>query len=73
MPTSDPNPFMLQGQWPQAATVGGFVPTITTSGTTNIYYGTQLAPPPPEPVREEGPFEWLRGQVDEICELAAAA
>lgn len=51
-----------------------FVPTIQTSGTTNIYYpqvDMGVVSPTPEP--EPGPLDWLREQVDEVCELAAVA
>lgn len=57
-------------QWQQAANTIA-MPTFTSSGTTNVFVGPQMAPniPAPAPAREKTAMEWLHAEVDEICEL----
>ncbi len=50
-------------------------PTITTSGTTNVYVQGQAQPYVPNivPPKDDSPMAWLRDQVEEVCELGRAA
>lgn len=86
MATDDPNPWLYnQAYYNQPAfvqTTGATYPAmqpIYTAGTTNINYYT-----PPvdasvineallEKKPEAGSLEWLRDQVNEVCDLARAA
>jgi hypothetical protein len=44
----------------------------TTADTTMTIYPAMVAipTPEPEPQKSNNPLEWLRSQVDEICNLA---